>query len=165
MLASTQEKRPFEIILKPDTEGIDLPSDELHPELIDSCEYGDCKTWTVTLGKPLLNLDAKMLIDEGQCRIAKHKLKSYIELDNINRAYRLMGISWANWIYEMDWDKKPFQKAWALEGDVPVSDPNQFYRTVGPYLVALIKRMKSEGNKKAEAAAKELFYSLEDKFQ
>jgi hypothetical protein len=75
-----------------------------------------------------------------------------------------MGISWANWICEIGWDNKPFRKAWALEGDVPISDQNQMYRSIGPYLVALIKRLEAEEKTDAAIAAKNLFYALEDRF-
>lgn len=164
VLVSTQKERPYRITLKPNTEGIEMPAGKVDKKVGDSGSYGDCKSWKVTLGQPLLVLNSELLKNEEQRWVAKHRIKSYIELDNMNRTYRQMGISWANWICEIGWDKKPFRKAWALEGDVPISDTNQLYRGIGPYLVALIKRLEAEEMTSAVIAAKDLFYALEDRF-
>jgi len=162
VVASTQEKRPYKITLKPNTKGIQMPEGKSDKKVEGSDAHGDCKSWEVTLGKPLLELSVKLLQDDGQRRVAKCKIKSFIELENMNRTYRQMGVSWANWICEIDWDQKPFRKAWAFEDKVPISDHRQLYRSIGPYLVALIKRLESEGKSEAAGAAKDLFYAIED---
>jgi hypothetical protein len=162
VLVSTEQERPYRITLKPNSKGIEMPIGKVDRKVSGSDKHGDRKSWKVTLGKPLLKLSSKLLKDEGQRRVAKYRIKSYIELDNLNRTYRQMGVSWANWICEIDWDQKPFRKAWIFENQVPIADKKQLYRSIGPYLVCLIKRFESEGKPEAVDAAKDLFYAIED---
>lgn len=156
---------PFQVSLEPSesvSEPTAKPSQSEGAEIIDG---HDKNHWHVTLGPPLLEIQVSQLsIPESVVRV-KTFLTNYVELERRNIAHRELKTQYADWICRVDWDQKPFQRAWVIESKkFPAASAGQFNRECGPYLAMLIFRLAAAANQEALKNACALFRQLEPNF-
>jgi hypothetical protein len=126
----------------------------------------DGQHWHVSLGPALVEINLADLDAEAKVLKVKEKLGEYVSLERINISHRELRSQFASWVCSVDWNNKPFQRAFVMEEEkFPPSKSVEFYRECAPYLASLIFRLKASGDTVEFVKAVELFRSLEPRLR